>query len=312
MILVINLNAAIDRIFFIDRFTPDTHMRTQKALLSIGGKGLCTARVLKSLSADHCAISFIAGKNGKILEELLRKLEINSELIWVPGETREANVIVETDFNRHSHITTTGYHINRVQCDQFIAQINIFTSKAKWAIIAGSVPQGTPESFYKESIELLHKKGVKVLVDISGVYLYEALNAYPEIVKMNQDEFESTFLIDHPENMSEWVSVCQSQMKTSNISSLVLTCGKEGILAFINQGVFHAGCNGVIEKNAAGAGDAVSAALVNSLFQGNSWEKSLTIAAAVGAATAMTDGTAECHQEDINTLYPQVWIKKLI
>ncbi len=68
MILAINLNAALDRVFFIDHFTPDAHIRVAKTDLCIGGKGLDTALVLQTIGAETRAISFIAGKNGEILK----------------------------------------------------------------------------------------------------------------------------------------------------------------------------------------------------------------------------------------------------
>ena len=182
MILAIDLNAALDRIYFIDRFIPGTHIRAQKNLLSVGGKGLCAARVLKTLGAPHRAISFIAGKNGKTLAKLLSQNDIDAELIWVPGNTREANVIVETDLNRHSHITTSGYQLNRAYCDQYLDKIKEIALGAKWAVIAGTLPQGTPNSFYKEVIGLLHEYGVKVLIDSFGPPLLETLTVLPDVV----------------------------------------------------------------------------------------------------------------------------------
>ena len=119
-ILVINIHAALDRIFFIDRFVPDAHMRAKKALECIGGKGLDTAVVLKELGAPLRAVTFIAGANGQILARLLIEKGINSELLWVDGETRVANVIVETENQCHSHITTTGYHVDRTDCDRLL------------------------------------------------------------------------------------------------------------------------------------------------------------------------------------------------
>ena len=65
------------------------------------------------------------------------------------------------------------------------------------------------------------------------------------------------------------------------------------------------------EVNAAGAGDAVSAAIVYRITQGDDWTQALTWAAAVSAAVVLTEGTAECSMTDIQNLYPKVWVKKL-
>ena len=84
MILAINANAALDRVYFLDRLLPATHNRTQKSVLSVGGKGLDTAVVLQAIGAPCCAVSFIAGRNGQALAELLEQRRIRSELILAP------------------------------------------------------------------------------------------------------------------------------------------------------------------------------------------------------------------------------------
>ncbi len=141
-ILVINIHAALDRIFFIDRFVPDAHMRAKKALECIGGKGLDTAVVLKELGAPLRAVTFIAGANGQILARLLAEKGIDTELLWLDGETRVANVIVETENQCHSHITTTGYHVNRTDCDRLLETIHNLGRGAEWGVISGSLPPG--------------------------------------------------------------------------------------------------------------------------------------------------------------------------
>ena len=310
MILAVNVNAAIDWVFFIDRFIPGAHMRPHKTVLSVGGKGLDTALVLQTIGAPTQAVTFAAGKNGETLSHLLAERHVKTEFLWVPGETRTANVIVETDLNRHSHITTSGYSVTRSDCDNFLQKVDELSQEADWAVMAGSLPTGAPADFYREIIKVLHNKGVKTLIDHHGSALRHSLQEKPEIVKMNQEEFLATFKAE-ARYMDDWVTVCREQMAKNAIGTLIITRGKEGILAFTPQDVFHAGCNEVKEINSAGAGDAVSAAIVYRLSLGEDWTQALTWAAAVSAAVVLTEGTAECAPADIQNLYPRVWVKKI-
>ena len=310
MILAINVNAALDRIFFIDRFVPNTHMRTSKSVLSVGGKGLDAALVLKTLDAPVCALSFIAGKNGKILEELLNKHQINCKFIWLPGETRESIVVVETDLNRHSHVTTSGYTLSEDNIRTFFENLDELAPQADWAVLAGSLPGGASPTLYRELIERLHQHHVKTLIDGFGAPILQTLSAYPEVVKMNQHEFQETFEVQ-ARDLTELILACKIQMQIHDMQNLVITCGKDGILAFTQDGVFHAGCTEVKEVNAAGAGDAVSAALSYRLSLGDSWPQALTWAAATSAAVVMTEGTAEAYMKDIQDFYPLAWVKQI-
>ena len=311
MILAINVNAALDKVLFIDRFLPNTHMRVSKADFYIGGKGLDTALVLQSIGAPTLAISFIAGKNGKTLADLLDQNSIAHDLIWLPGETREANIIVETSLNRHTHLTTFGYEVTREDCDLFLKRIFEAADNAQWGVMAGSLPKGAPTGFYAEIVGILQQRNVKTLIDNSGLPLLETLKTMPDIVKMNQSEFEETFKVLIKDE-DQLILECKQQMDINHMKSLVITCGKDGILAFTPEGIFQAGVSQKIkEVNAAGAGDAVSAAIVYHLSLGESWSQSLSWAAATGAAVAITEGTAECHMSDVRSLHSNTWVKRI-
>ncbi len=152
---------------------------------------------------------------------------------------------------------------------------------------------------------------MRTLIDHFGEPLLIALKEKPDIVKMNQVEFQDTFEVVL-NGLDEWISACKFQMETHQIDSFVITCGKEGILAFTPEGIFQAGCSRVIKEiNAAGAGDAVSAAIVHHLANGESWSSALAWAAATGAAVALTESTAVCYMEDIISLHPHTWVKQL-
>jgi fructose-1-phosphate kinase PfkB-like protein len=177
--------------------------------------------------------------------------------------------------------------------------------------MAGSLPHGATDNFYAEIIDLLHQNGVKTLIDNTGLPMLEALKVFPDIVKMNQDEFKDTFKVEINES-DQWIPACKQQMAAFEIKSLVITCGKDGILALTPEGIFKAGCAKKIEEvNAAGAGDAVSAALVHRLSLGDTWSQALLWAAATSAAVVLTEGTAVCHMFDILDIYPNTWVKKI-
>ena len=310
MILAVNVNAALDNVYLIDTFVPGAHMRAQKAVLSVGGKGLDTAVVLKTLGAPVRAISFIAGRNGQTLAELLAQKQIESTLIWLPGETRVSNVLVETSLNRHSHVTTEGYTVTAEDCERLLAKITELGPVLRWAVIAGSIPPGASTSLYREVIGVLKRFQINTLIDTTGEPMRQALLAFPEIVKMNQEELEATFNVK-ASTLPELLWVCPEQMQQHQIKSLVITLGKDGILAFTPAGILHAGCEHVPEVSAAGAGDAVSAALVYRLSLAESWPQALKWAAAVAAAVVLTVGTAECDMADVMDIYPHVWVKKI-
>ena len=127
---------------------------------------------------------------------------------------------------------------------------------------------------------------------------------------MNRTEFSETF---HKQagNLEEWVGPVRKIMTEHALKAFVLTGGSEGILALSPEGTYLARCNVEKEVNAAGAGDAASAALIHRLSLGDSWEQALTWAAATSAAVVQTEGTAECSLLEINRLLPEVSLRLL-
>jgi 6-phosphofructokinase 2 len=304
MILTINANAAVDNILFIDRFRSGETMRPNHVVTGVGGKGLDSALVLRALGAPVQAISFAAGHNGQILADLLKEKDVPVEFIWVPGETRVANVIVETDFNRHSHITTPGYTVSAQDCQAFKRTICQQAKQASWAIIGGTLPGGAPVSLYHEIITLLHQGQVSVLTDCAGQLSRAAKAARPEIVKMNQDEFIHTFQ-NRPISMVGWLGAVRDVIRRFNLHNFVLTCGRKGLLAFTPQATYLASAPQQTEVNAAGSGDAVSSALTYRLSLREPWEEALRWAVAAGAAAVLTEATAECRLGDVEQIYAE-------
>jgi fructose-1-phosphate kinase PfkB-like protein len=182
-------------------------------------------------------------------------------------------------------------------------------------VIGGSLPGGAPNDLYCRITELLHREGAKALIDSTGRPALQALPASPDILKMNQAEFAGTF----PEHaagppgasLEAWAAACRVVMEKHALTAFVLTCGKEGILAVTQDGVFHAAAPLMKEVNAAGSGDAVSGALVYRLSLGDAWEEALRWSAAAGAAVVLTEGTAECHLKDVLRIYSQTRVEIL-
>jgi 1-phosphofructokinase family hexose kinase len=310
MIVCVNANAAIDRVMFIDRFLPGQTMRPEIVLDCVGGKGADSALVLSVLGAPHRLITFGAGESGLALESLYRKFGIRYDLVWVEGETRTAHVIVETDLNRHSHITTRGYQVTSQDCCRFSDRLSDQVSAGDWVIIAGSLPEGAPESFYHEITSIVHARGGKVLIDCTGKPLEQALLSGPDVVKLNQLEFHETFGTSST-NLIDLEKNTRQALHAHNLNSIVITLGDEGILAVTQAESYFAYAPKVTEVNAAGAGDAASAAIAFRLAQGDDWTSALQWACACGAAVVLTQGTAECSLENIVGFLAQVSIKHL-
>jgi 1-phosphofructokinase family hexose kinase len=303
--LTVTPNSAIDQVIFIERFVPTEVMRTNRYRRSIGGKGMDIALVLKTFDADLLAISIVAGRAGEEVGRMLEAAHIPHELVWAEGETRTAHVIVETAHNRHSHITTGDIIVQEAHLTELHRRCQAHLRPGDWMLCAGSLPGTAPANYYASLIALAREQGCSSLLDTSGPPMRAALAARPTIFKLNQQEFAQTFALPQV-TMDALIEQAQQVWSQYQLDALVLTCGSEGLFAVTPVGTFHSAAPPQTAVNAAGAGDAASAALTFRLSQGDSWPEALVWAAAAGAATVLTDGTAECHMADVLRIKPEV------
>lgn len=318
MIVTITANPALDRVIFIDAWRPTTSMRSARSVDYVGGKGYDISVALAGLGVPSLALGFIAGQIGKQLVSLLDGYGIDHVLTWCEGETRIAHVIIETDLGRHSHIITPGFAVPPDKLATFIDVYREKVSQAGWVLAAGSIAAGIPQNFYRLAVEIAHQAGAFALLDASGAPVVTALIARPDILKMNQAEFLDTFRdfirTNHDETTEGLRGLLEPARRVREyykIPALVITAGADGLLVLTEAGEFKATPPPQRAVNAAGAGDASSAALVWRLSLGETWTEALIWAAASGAACVLTEGTAEVRIEDVQRLLAQVVLEKL-
>jgi len=305
MILTLTANAALDRVIFIEEFVPATTMRAPRFIECAGGKGFDTSVALRGLGQSTTAIGFMAGYYGNLLATVLANYGIDVEPIWLSGETRLANVLVETARARHSHVMIGALPVTAADVETMIARYDAHLPAASWVVAAGSLPPGMPLTFYRTVTEIARTAGKPILIDATGAALLEALPARPDVVKLNQDEFVDTFGLTGGE-LPAIVDAAQRIRQARGLPALTLTCGREGVIIVTAEGVVQAQAPVQRAINAAGAGDAASAAIVWRRAQGDSWAESARWAAAVSAASVVTEGTAEVRFADVDHLLPDV------
>jgi fructose-1-phosphate kinase PfkB-like protein len=101
----------------------------------------------------------------------------------------------------------------------------------------------------------LQKKGVTVLVDSRGALMREAVAAGADWVKCNFEEAEAT-------TGMKGVERCIRNLTGNGTTGVLVTLGKEGLVAEVNGTKFSIPAPKVKVKDPTGAGDVVTAALI--------------------------------------------------
>lgn len=156
--------------------------------------------------------------------------------------------------------------------------------------ISGSLPPGAPLDGYKRIVELAHDIGTPVVLDAAGDYLDQALEAGPDVVKINAAEAASLFGLQQTE-----IHTCAtaSELRAragGDGHAAIITLGDQGIVAAAPNGSEWKGSIDTLGRYPVGSGDAFLGGLALALGRALPWPETLALALGAAAANAELPG----------------------
>jgi tagatose 6-phosphate kinase len=243
-------------------------------------------------------LGFAGGATGSAVEAGLRELAVPAAFTPVAAETRRTFTVVDgqgTDFNGTGGqgavalFNEPGPEVSAAEFARFRDGYGQALRGASVVTLSGSLPRGLPSTAYAQLIAMAAEAGVPTLLDTSGDALRAGLAAGPAIVKPNLDELRAVSgqSLTTPDGATDRAAVtaAATALRTAGAEAVVVSLGADGLLAVTGHGDWHALPPVLVEGNATGAGDAVTAALAHGLLLGRPWPERLAHAAALGAAT---------------------------
>lgn len=167
MILVLNLNASIDKRYMLDDFVPGTVMRAPSVSNTAGGKGIHVARVASLLGEETLTTGFLGGKTGEFIEERLRRVGLPGDFVKVEGATRSCLAFLTRDGGQ-TEVLEPGPEISCEELAAFREKYTALLTRADVVAASGSLPCGVPTGFYAVLIAKARAAGVPFLLDTSG------------------------------------------------------------------------------------------------------------------------------------------------
>jgi 1-phosphofructokinase family hexose kinase len=285
MILCLAANPSIDKLFEVDRLVRGDIHRPIGFVQVAGGKGLNVARAAHALGADVTALSILRGHAGKWLEEQLAAEGVPGAFVWVHGESRSSLSVADretgglTEFYEHGSVVPSATWTELVH-----ATASMF-DRATWLTISGSLPRGAPDEGYRDLVGEARAAGVRVAVDCEGERLRLALEAGPDIVKVNATEARELLGVPtarHEESLAAARKL--RDLAGGDGHAGLVTRGAEGVVLAAPDGRLYEGSLYVRGRYPVGSGDAFLAGLVTRLDRGDGWDGALRLA--LGTATA--------------------------
>lgn len=309
MIVTVTMNPAIDKTVDIDALERGGLNRIHHVELDAGGKGINVSKTIHELGGKSIAVGFIAGSAGKTIRSVLDDWGIENDFIEVSGETRTNTKVFERT-GELTELNEPGPVVEEKDVRALYDKLESYAGENTLFVLAGSVPQGVNKDIYRKIIELVHKKGAKVLLDADGELFTNALNAGPDIIKPNKVELEQYAGMDYIASEQELLTVAERLMK-KGIATIAVSMGKNGAM-FLQDG-YKVKCPGLKVKahSTVGAGDAMVAALSYAWSEGLSPQDTVTMCMAVSAGAVTTIGTKPPSRKVVDSLLGQVVVEYL-
>lgn len=307
MIVTLTPNTAIDRTYFIPRWSPNRAIRASRSALGTGGKGVDASWILAEMGRTSLALGFAAGPTGRQLESLLKAKGVTPDFTWVDGETRTNIVLVCEDGSGQSTISADTLKPREADSTILIGRYRQALEVASCVVAGGTLPASLGVDFYAERAREAKDRRVPFILDAEGAPLAAGLVGHPTIVKPNRHELEA-LIGRRLSSLREVYEACE-QVRKQNQSWVVVSLGARGGLAVLGDRVLRVQTPSVPVVSTAGAGDGILAGLALALANQRPLEEGLRQGFAAAAAVVATEATADCRLEDIRRMLELVKVR---
>lgn len=309
MLLTVTLNASVDKLYLLEKNTAGTVMRVKETRNSAGGKGLNVSRVAAQLGESVMSMGFVGGYTGRYFESLITQSRITRAFTHVSAEMRNCVNCWDLSCGRSTEYLETGAPVTEEEAGRFLEDFAMRLPAADVVAISGSLPRGLADDFYAALVRMCHNAGKPVLLDASGAALKNALPAAPDFIKPNTDEI-ATLLGKPPQTFEEKVEAVR-KLHQSGVACAALSLGAEGVLLACAEGVYHGVPPRIEPQNTVGCGDSMVAGFATGIARGLPIVEQVRLSVAVATAAALSVGTGEYADDDLQTILPKVKIHTL-
>lgn len=285
MIVCVAANPSIDKLFEIDRLVRGDIHRPIGFEQTAGGKGLNVARAARALGADVRAVALMRGHAGRWLAEMLAAEGVPGEYVWTHGENRASLSVADRETGSLTEFYEHGSEVPAAAWVELMHAIAQTWTPGGWLTISGSLPRGAPDDGYRALVAEARAAGVQVALDAEEERLGLALEAHPDVVKVNAAEAGA--LLGVPTARRDEALTAAQKLRAlagGDGHAGVVTRGADGVVLAAPDGTLYEGMLYVRGRFPVGSGDAFLAGLVTGLDRGDGWEGALRLA--LGAATA--------------------------
>ena len=282
-VLTITLNPSIDMAYYVDDFEMHEVNRVREVVKTAGGKGINVSKVLNILGVSVTATGYTGGYNGALLKSKLEDMNIPTDFVDVPIETR--NCINISSGGNNTEVLENTNPVDSAFRETLLDKLAGMDT-FDYVVVSGSCIDGIPKSIYYDIIKLFNAKNIPVILDVSADVLSGILNTDAEVlmIKPNEDEQRALMKSD-------------AFVKPKNVQHVVISKGVKGLECY-SDARYTANAPDMTAVNPVGSGDASIAGFIYGYEK--SLEHALKCMVAAGSANAAEVQTGHIKLTNFN------------
>jgi tagatose 6-phosphate kinase len=308
MITTVTLNPMLDKTVRLHHIAAGQITRAEQVSCVVGGKGINVARQLQRFGSPAQATGVWGGEVGAQLERMLTAEGLPHDFVRINGMTREGVTYVDAQGVMTS-VFEPPHDVTEAEAEALLTRCRALLPGSTWVACCGSSPVEATDHLYANLVQEARACGVRSAVDTYGPPLCRALEALPDIVKVNREEYQNTLGVSL--DLERHIVDALLTLVEQGVGLAILTDGKRPCYAVSQSGCWKITPPAVTTVNPTGSGDSMLAGTLYGLSRGWDEPKSVCFGAAAGAANAAVWDVSSVSVEHVAALLPAVSVIEL-
>ena len=280
MIVTVGLTPAWQQILVFDQFRYGEVNRAQEAHWCASGKVFNAGIAAHRLGAPSLTVAVAGGPVLPQIEQDLDSLGVPRRLVHTQAATRVCTTILDRQQGAMTELVENGRPVQPAELDALAELYRTEVARAEVAVIIGSLPAGTPETYYRR---LLQSTPCPAVLDFRGQGLLDLLDLRPWLVKPNREELAAS--LGRELDTDQELLAAMAELNQRGAQWVLVTQGPGPIWVRSEQQTLRVTPPRIQRVvNPIGCGDAMSAGLAWSLHAGKPMSEAVRWAAAASAA----------------------------
>ncbi len=275
---------------------PDVHLHA-------GGQGFWQSRMIAALGVEAVVCATFGGETGRVLKTLLEGENVDVRSRDVAARNG-AYVHDRRDGSRSEMVEMLPDALSRHELDDVYESALLEGIRAGTAVLSGpSDDRVLPHDTYFRLTSDLTNNDCRVIVDLAGDRLAEAVRGGPHVVKVSHEELGEEELPKLIQKAREIAESC--------VHGVVVSRADEPALALLEGQLYLVRMPKLEPVDTRGAGDSMTAGISAGLALGMSLEDAVKLGAAAGAVNVTRHGLGSGGGEAVRELSKRVELEPI-